>query len=124
MTTLITVAPRYTRSINVERDALLASAVEGYVLTNTPGEIVRRFVRSLAVPTGHRALNITGPYGTGKSAFAVFISNMLGSPRQSSTMARCAFAKQAPDLCAELFDRRKKTAFPKWVLFSRVRCRG
>ena len=74
---LITIAPRYARSVNLERDGFTDAAVEGYVVTATAEEFLRRFGRALAGAGGHRAWTLTGPYGAGKSSFAIFLANLF-----------------------------------------------
>jgi polynucleotide 5'-kinase involved in rRNA processing len=74
---LITVAPRYTRAINLERDAATPGAIDGYTVTITAREFLGRLAQSLTAPTGHRAWTLTGPYGSGKSAFALYLANLF-----------------------------------------------
>lgn len=64
---LINVAPRYARSVNLERDGFTDAAVEGYVVTATAEEFLRRFGQALAGAGGHRAWTLTGPYGAGST---------------------------------------------------------
>ena len=78
---LVTIAPRYTRSVNLERDIGDASAVTGYVLTPIGVDFLRRVQRVLTGAPGPRAWSITGPYGSGKSAFALFLANLLSGTR-------------------------------------------
>ena len=43
----VSVAPRYTRAINLERDAGSAAGVSGYVVTTTANDFLGRFAKSL-----------------------------------------------------------------------------
>jgi hypothetical protein len=45
---LISVAPRYARSVNLERDGFTEAAIDGYVVTATAEEFLLRFGRALA----------------------------------------------------------------------------
>ncbi|MDX2229695.1 MAG: hypothetical protein NW220_08660 [Leptolyngbyaceae cyanobacterium bins.349] len=65
---------RYHRSINLERDFDKPDAVEGYILTARSGEALQRIITAIANPRAHHAWTITGAYGTGKSAFALFLA--------------------------------------------------
>lgn len=85
LATLRSVRGRFSRSVNVERDAGTA-AVDGYLPTGRSLDAVRRFARAIASPDAGRALSITGPYGSGKSSLAVFLDALV-SP--SSSHARC-----------------------------------
>src|SRR5690242_12307545 len=105
----VSVAPRFTRAINVERDARMADAVNGYVLTSTAEGVLGRVAAALRAPAGHRAWTLTGPYGSGKSAFAVFIGNLLGSSREEGgRIARRILLSRNEGLFREFFDRRKR----------------
>lgn len=74
----ITVAPRFTRSINLERDATTPEAIDGDIVTTIGQDFLGRLMLSLTAPAGHRAWTITGTYGSGKSALALYIANLLG----------------------------------------------
>ena len=108
---LITVAPRFTRSVNLERDAASPTASEGYILTSTAQAVLERLAVSLSSGTGQRAWTITGPYGSGKSAFGLYLSQLVGSPEvRVGRAARLLLRAQAPHLQAALLDRRTKSA--------------
>ncbi|MCA1579162.1 MAG: hypothetical protein LC794_17575 [Acidobacteria bacterium] len=101
---LITVAPRYTRAISLERDATTPGAIEGYTVTITAEEFLNRLVQSFSAPTGHRAWTLTGPYGSGKSAFALYLANLFGpSVGQGTKIARTILKRQKPQLNQLLF---------------------
>jgi hypothetical protein len=110
---LVTIAPRYTRSVNLERDIGDASAVTGYVLTPIGVDFLRRVQRVLTGAPGPRAWSITGPYGSGKSAFALFLANLLSGARaQGATESQKILKNTIPDLASELLDQRKSDAIP------------
>ncbi|MGI4814533.1 MAG: hypothetical protein ACRYGG_14545, partial [Janthinobacterium lividum] len=106
---LISVAPRYARSINLERDGLTNAAIEGYVVTATAEQFLLRFGQALAGAGGHRAWTLTGPYGAGKSSFALFLANLF-SPNGygGATAARKLLKEQHPDTHHELFELKGK----------------
>lgn len=81
---LVAVAPRFNRSTNIERDADVPSAIDGYVLTSTAQDVLARLSRALTESTGLRAWSLIGSYGSGKSSFALYLSSLLG-PQQSSS---------------------------------------
>src|ERR1035441_9226505 len=100
---LITIAPRYARSINIERDSRSASALDGYIVTATAHRTLGRITAALADDLSHRAWTITGPYGSGESAFALFLSNLLGFPGIDSVRkARALLKEQHPATHKEL----------------------
>lgn len=106
---LITIAPRYARSINIERDSRSASALDGYIVTATAHRTLERITASLSDDLSHRAWTVTGPYGSGKSAFALFLSNLLGFPGIDSVRkARAILKEQHPATHKELFERKHR----------------
>lgn len=80
---LVAVAPRFSRAINLERDAHVPASIEGYVVTSTAADVIARLGRALTAPAGHRAWTLTGPYGSGKSAFALYLANLLSASEDS-----------------------------------------
>ena len=108
---LVSVAPRFTRSVNLERDAGLVRATEGYILTSTAQAVLERLAASLSIPAGQRSWTITGPFGSGKSAFALYLSQLVGPPETlQAKAARALLKSQAPHLQEPLLDRRTKHA--------------
>ncbi|MCC6363050.1 MAG: hypothetical protein IT165_05965 [Bryobacterales bacterium] len=106
---LISIAPRYARSINIERDAHSPSALEGYIVTATAHRTLLRITAALGDDLSHRAWTITGPYGSGKSAFTLFLSNLLGFPGADSVRkARAILKQQQPTTHKELFERKHR----------------
>ena len=75
----IRIRRRYTRSVQLERDLEIADSVKGYILTPNAKELVLRFFDALMQPDSVRAWTLTGVYGTGKSAFAHFLTALCSS---------------------------------------------
>ena len=75
----IKIKRRYTRSVNLERDLEVADSVNGYIVTPKANELVHRFFEALTVPNSVRAWTLTGVYGTGKSAFAHFLTALCSA---------------------------------------------
>src|SRR5690348_9117076 len=106
----VTVSPRFARAISIERDAHSAAAVDGYVITSTAQSVLQRLSRSLRMP-GHRAWTLTGPYGSGKSAFAVYLTSLLGPAKSAAgRIAHPILSACSEPLYRDLFDRRKSGA--------------
>ena len=71
------VGHRFLRAVNLERDAGVQDALRGYRLTPAAHGALSRIADGLQRPEGDRAWSLVGPYGSGKSAFAVFLSDVL-----------------------------------------------
>ena len=82
---LFQVKGRFRRSVHLERDFYTENALDGYVLTTTAREMLSRVISTLGNETTSKAWSLTGPYGSGKSAFALFAAKLLGDPDASTT---------------------------------------
>lgn len=74
----VSVRGSYQRSVNLVRDFYGTQEIEGYIVTTKALELIERVIETLTTTgaTG-RAWSITGPYGGGKSSFALFLSHLL-----------------------------------------------
>lgn len=79
----ITIRGRFHRSVSLSKDWQRGVDLSEYVVTPTIKEIARRIVDELEHPDGARAWSITGPYGSGKSAFGLFLADLLASRKSS-----------------------------------------
>ena len=82
---LFHVTTRFHRSVHLERDFYTKNALDGYVLTVTARETLRRVIAALENESTSKAWTLTGPYGSGKSAFALFIAKLLDDSESSTT---------------------------------------
>lgn len=86
----LTVAPRFTRSVHLRRDSVIDEGLHGYQVTPLVIQVLERILAGLAPDTTERAFSIVGPYGSGKSAFGVFLANYL----QAAPGARRALVRK------------------------------
>lgn len=115
----VKVSARYTRSVNLERDSQSDSLDLGYIPTS-------RALRTLATITSRfsetdlpRAWSLVGPYGSGKSSFALFLSHLLADPSLKKTkVARKVLKKTDPELETSLRAETKGTQGYVEVLIS------
>ena len=83
---LYQVKGRFHRSVHLERDFYTKENVlDGYILTVTAREMLSRVILTLENGATSKAWSITGPYGSGKSAFALFAAKLLGDPNTLTT---------------------------------------
>lgn len=68
---------RYTRSVNLERDLAVPGSVQGYVPTARALETLEHILDAYVTPRSARGWSVTGVYGTGKSAFAHFLTSLV-----------------------------------------------
>lgn len=77
---LLSISPRFLRSVNLERDFGDSSALDGYVSTAETLRHLQRIGKGLRPESGERAWRITGDFGSGKSSFALVLANLLSRP--------------------------------------------
>lgn len=94
----IGIAPGFLRSINLANDWNKTESSSGYIITPNVSQSLERISRGLTIPKGQRAFSLIGPYGTGKSAFAVFLCQLLGSDQRYSKKAIEVLSKGSPQL--------------------------
>jgi hypothetical protein len=70
-------ASPFVRSVHLALDHRDPNALNGYLLTVGARRVLARLLPALTDPAAARAWTLTGPYGTGKSAFTVFVSQLL-----------------------------------------------
>lgn len=73
----ISVSTHYTRSINVERDQSQLDVVKSYVPTSRALRTLQRIVDAFSDDQHPRAWSLIGPYGSGKSAFGIYVRGLL-----------------------------------------------
>ena len=88
--------PRYSRSVHLERDETAFSfahenegdnAAPRFYFTPSMREALDAFALGLSLPS-ERAVTLVGPYGAGKSAFAVFLARLLENDESARELLR------------------------------------
>lgn len=102
---IVSVKSRYSRSVSLLRDWNRKDALDGYILTPSGRGILRRIAAALATDVTVRAWSITGPYGSGKSAFALFAAQLLGGTESARRQAGAVLKIEEPGLYQGLFGR-------------------
>lgn len=102
LTDIVRVRRRFLRSVNLERDFYVPDSLNGYVLTPAALSTLARVVDGIGQPSA-RAWSITGAYGTGKSAFALFGTKVLAPRLVGDAALREQLRQQEPALSDRLF---------------------
>ena len=79
------ITERFQRSVHLERDFYTENALEGYIVTVKARETLTRLISAQENEATSKAWSLTGPYGSGKSAFALFAAKLLGDPDARTT---------------------------------------
>lgn len=108
---VIRVRSRFTRSVNLERDFETQAVQDGYVITSLARATLLRIAEGLRTRGGTRAWTLTGPYGSGKSAFALYLAGLL-SPTGTELRAETQkhLKNEDPELWKEIFDQRRSSS--------------
>src|SRR5688572_692686 len=98
---VVEVKGRFHRSVQLARDWTDRQDLDSYVLTPTARELATRMAGALLTPDSTRAWSITGPYGSGKSAFALFLADLLA--RGKPLHAEAAAIRRTLNICEQIF---------------------
>lgn len=95
---------RYQRSVHLERDVNEPEWLRGYIVTPLVRSLVSRIGGALGPEETARAWSLTGPYGSGKSSFALFLGHVFGVPNgKQGKVARQLLMDRDPDMARRLF---------------------
>lgn len=73
---LTSLSPQFLRSVHLERDFHAKDAADGYLITRSSRIALSLLARGVLDPS-YRAQSISGPYGAGKSALAMYFARLL-----------------------------------------------
>ncbi len=76
----VRIPSHFHRSIHLVDDWSRGGGPESYLVTGAIREIAATLLDELGRAHGTRAWTLTGPYGAGKSAFLLFLADLLSSP--------------------------------------------
>lgn len=82
---LFHITKRFQRSVHLVRDFYTENALDGYVVTVKARETLTRLISAQENRATSKAWTLTGPYGSGKSAFALFAAKLLGDTSTPTT---------------------------------------
>lgn len=98
----VSVRGRFHRSVQIERDWSSGEHLKGYLLTPNARALAARIIEGLFSPHGPRSWSMVGPYGSGKSSFTLFLTDILASP-QAQTEEGVRLQSQMPGGAPQLF---------------------
>lgn len=97
LSTYVRVRQHHLRSAHLERNE--GQLAEAYVPTGRALEVLHRVSRAMTSSDAGRAWSLTGPYGAGKSSFALFIHALLGpSGDRAREVAESSLQAAEPEL--------------------------
>lgn len=73
----VSIQRRYLRSVDITRDLEDSEALDGYILTPSARDAAIRVAEGLVPDSRQRAFRVVGAYGSGKSAFGLFLARLL-----------------------------------------------
>jgi len=96
------VTPRFLRSVNLFNDWKRSESFAGYIITPNVAEAIEQLNNGLFQKNGQRAFTLIGPYGTGKSAFAVFLCQLLAQRNAGHSDAISLLGTAFPKLSKQM----------------------
>lgn len=122
---IVQVKGRFLRSVNIEKDFAASTNASGYVVTPNARKALRRIHEGIDIDGPCRAMTLTGPYGVGKSAFALFLSRLLCAESCVRQEALDTLAGTEPELAqafteCSLFENKRNGLFPILVTARRA----
>jgi len=100
----VRVNTHYTRSVNLERDSSSTDVVKAYIPTSRALRTFNRVSTAFHNGQAPRAWSLVGPYGSGKSSFAVFMSQLLSRESHETTKVANAILKKSDADLAKVFN--------------------
>lgn len=113
----IQVGARFLRSVNLEKDYASGQQNGDYIVTPNARQVLARVAEGLRNNSPFRAWTLTGPYGVGKSAFAVYLTRLFCPNGESTVAARQQLQRIDPALAGRLLgvqalEKSRKGFFP------------
>lgn len=99
------ITERFQRSVHLERDFYTENALDGYIVTVKARETLTRLISAQENGATSKAWSLTGPYGSGKSAFALFAAKLLGDPGAITTQQALDMLRRGDNSLYERFMR-------------------
>src|SRR5205809_4139206 len=96
----VRVRARYRRAMNLERDSGRNDALAGYLITPIVRRALSRIIAGLDSGGTERAWTLTGPYGSGKTAFAVFLTSLTRGDKSPLRRAAHAGLRESDSMLA------------------------
>ncbi|WP_305908049.1 DUF6079 family protein [Methylomarinum sp. Ch1-1] len=87
MEAFVQVDTHYTRSINLERDIDSNSILNAYIPTSKAMVMLDKIADTFNEQSIPRAWSLIGPYGSGKSSFAIFLTHLLEDPNYITSVS-------------------------------------
>lgn len=110
---------KYLRAANLENHQEQAAH---YIPTSRALEALRRLVHSMDDSTAGRSWSLTGPYGAGKSSFALYLRTLLGPIGDLRDAAERTLDEADPKLLEELVEARARLGATDGFVLATTTC--
>lgn len=103
MEKIVYVDTHYTRSINLERDIDSSKILNAYIPTSKAIQVLDKITATFTQKDTPRAWSLVGPYGSGKSSFAIFLAHLLEDQNlETSLVAEQLITQHQPKLAQRI----------------------
>lgn len=111
------ISGRFRRSVHIERDRLSTDALVGYRPTPVALKTLERIFAGLEPKASARAWSVTGPYGSGKSSFVMFLAALLAidieDTKAARSLGRKLLRETSEEYARELLGESGRRAIPR-----------
>lgn len=94
----VSVRTRYRRAVNLSADSRNTHALDDVLITPLVAHALARILTNLENPQGERSFMVFGPYGAGKSTFALFLCSLFSMGAQKKSKAYISLCRENADL--------------------------
>ena len=108
---LVSVRTRYCRAVHLSTDSQTDGALDDILVTPLVASTLERLLDNLKSPQGERSFMLFGPYGSGKSTFALFVNALFGMGVRENSKAYTLLRSSSPNL-ADHFASQTYAQFP------------
>ncbi len=84
---IVKINTRFCRSINLNQDLGDADILSGFICPSSSEMAIQNIAENVS-STGQSAFTWTGPYGSGKSSLALFLSSLMGKDSKLRSLAQ------------------------------------
>lgn len=95
---LVSVRTRYCRAVNLSADSHDAHALDDILITPLVAHTLERLLDNLESGQGERSFMVFGPYGAGKSTFALFVNALFNGGAHEKNPAYAELSRKTPEL--------------------------
>ena len=117
----VEVASRFSRSVNLNADYNRDAQDYGYIITGNVLNALKQILKGLIMEGGQKSYSLFGLFGSGKSAFAVYLTQLLSIDKQLKQKALQMLSGKGLDNSLKFLQDRDKSSYLPVLITGRRR---